>query len=200
VVTLTKVLKHIDKTANAWVRLGLAVPDGRSLGLLFNVFVGKRGRIVQRYRVRCIRVREWHLDGFDGGGIRLYGSDHPLARQYSTSKARLRVAPIEGGPPAIAALTAAHTRVFDDWVPCDRYLGSLASLAGRVAKGLSVEGPEFLLKTYARALRSMAPSVSVRRRAKPGRTARLKVLHFSQSFVVAERFEVDLLKQVDSES
>jgi hypothetical protein len=39
----------------------------------------------------------------------------------------------------------------------------------------------------------------VRRRAKPSRTARLKVLHFSASFVVAERFEADLPKAIDSD-
>jgi hypothetical protein len=196
VVALTRVLEQIDKLPDRWVRLGLAVPDGRSLGLLFNVFDGRRGRIAQRYRVKCMRVREWHLDGFDFGGIRLYGSDHPVARQYSASRARLRVAPIADGR-AIAALIAAHTDVFDDWVPCDRYLGSFDTLSSRVAKGLSVAGPEFLLKTYARALRPMAPSVSVRRLAARGRAARLQLLHFSSSFVVAERFEVNVPKEVD---
>lgn len=193
---LTRALKQIDKIPNAWVRLGLVVPDGRNLGLLFNIVEGKRGRIVQHCRVRCLRVRQWHVDDLDGGGIRLYGSDHPLARQYSSAKARLRLERVEDAGAAIAALVTAHTRVFDDWVPIDRYLGSLADLPVRVANGLSVTGPEFALKAYARALRSAA-AASLSRRPKQVGTPRFRVLHFSQSFVVAERFEADLISEAE---
>ena len=55
------------------------------------------------------------MDDLDGGGIRLYGSDHPLARQYSSAKARLQLERVEDAGAAIAALVTAHTRVFDDW-------------------------------------------------------------------------------------
>jgi hypothetical protein len=87
-----------------------------------------------------IRVRQWHVDDLDGGGIRLYGSDHPLARQYSSAKARLRLQRVKEPGAAIAVLVKAHTHVFDDWVPIERYLGSLADLPVRVADGLSVTG------------------------------------------------------------
>ena len=193
---LTHALKQIDKIPNAWVRLGLVVPDGRNLGLLFNILEGKRGPIVKHCRVRCIRVRQWHVDDLDGGGIRLYGSDHPLARQYSSAKARLRLERVEDAGAAIAVLVTAHARIFDDWVPIDRYLGSLADLPVRVADGLSVTGPEFALKAYARALRSVA-AASLSRRPKRVGTPRFRVLHFSQSFVVAERFEADLISEVE---
>jgi hypothetical protein len=196
VADLTRALKQIDKIPNAWARLGLVVPDGRNLGLLFNILEGKRGRIVQHCRVRCLRVRQWQVDDLDGGGIRLYGSDHPLARQYSSAKARLRLERVEDAGAAIAALVTAHTRVFDDWVPIERYLGSLADLPVRVANGLSVAGPEFALKAYARALRSAA-AASLSRRQKQVGTARFRVLHFSQSFVVAERFEADLISEAE---
>jgi hypothetical protein len=56
-VDLTNALKEIDKIPSARVRLGLVVSDGQTLGLLFNVSDGKRGRIVQHCRVRCVRVR-----------------------------------------------------------------------------------------------------------------------------------------------
>lgn len=172
------------------------MPDGRDLGLLFNILEGKRGPIVQRCRVRCIRVRQWQVDGLDGGGIRLYGSNHPLARQHSSATARLRLEPVEDAAAAIAALATAHARIFDDWVPLERYLGSLGDLPDRVANGLSVTGPEFVLKAYARALRSMAVARLSRRPTRVG-TARLRVLHFSQSFVVAERFDADLIDEVE---
>jgi hypothetical protein len=193
---LTSALRQINKIPNAWVRLGLVVPDGKNLGLLLNVSEGKRSRIGQRCRVRCIRVREWHLDDFDGGGIRLYGSDHPLARQYSTPRARLRLARIGDTGVAVATLLAVHTRIFDDWVPCERYLGSLGDLAARIENGLSISGPEFVLKAYARALRPLA-AASLKRQAKQSGTGRFKILHFSQSFVVAERFEADLMKEAE---
>jgi hypothetical protein len=85
---------------------------------------------------------------------------------------------------------------FDDCVPIDRYLGSFADLPVRVANGLSLTGPEFVLKAYARALRSVAAS-SLNRRPKRAGTPRFRVLHFSQSFVVAERFEADLIGEVE---
>jgi hypothetical protein len=138
------------------VRLGLVVPDGRNLGLLFNILKGKRGPIVHHCRVRCVRVRQWHVDDLDHGGIRFYGSDHPLARRYSSAKARLRLEGVEDAGVATAALLTAHARVFDDWVPIERYLGSLADLPVRIAARLSVTGPEFVLKACARALRSVA--------------------------------------------
>jgi hypothetical protein len=175
VAELTHALKQIDKIPNAWVRLGLVVPDGRNLGLLFNVLEGKRGPIVQHCRVRCIRVREWNVDDLDGGGIRLYGSDHPLARQHSSATARLRLERVKDTGAAIAALVTAHNRVFDDWVPIDRYLGSLVDLPVRVADGLSVMGPEFVMKAYAGALRSVA-AASLSRRPKRVGAARFRVL------------------------
>ncbi len=196
VVELTHVLKQIDKIPNAWMRLGLVVPDGRNLGLLFNILKGKRGAIVQHCRVRCVRVRQWHVDDLDGGGIRLYGADHPLARQYSSAKARLRVERIEDADAAVAALVTAHARIFDDWVPIERYLGSLVDLADRLANGLSMTGPEFVLKAYARALRSLT-GASLSGRPTRGAAARFRALHFSASFVVAERFEADLISKVE---
>jgi hypothetical protein len=197
VAELTHALKQIDKIPNAWVRVCQVAPDGRNLGLQFNILQGKRGPLVHHWRVRCIRVRQWHLDEVDGGGIRLYGSDHPLARQYSCAKARLRLERVEDAGVVIAALVTAHARVFDDWVPLERYLGTLADLPVRVAAGLSVTGPEFVLKAYARALRSVA-AASLSRRPKRDGMARFRVLHFSQSFVVAERFEADPISRSNS--
>ena len=188
---MTHALKQIDRIPNAWVRLGLVVPDGRNLGLLFAIHNGKRGRVVKRCRVRCLRVRHWLVDDLDGGGIRLYGADHPLVRQHSSATARLRLARVEHAGAAMAGLVAAHTRLFDDWVPIEQYLGSLADLPARLVDGLSVTGPEFVLRAYARAVRSLT-AASLSKRPKRGAAARLRVLHFSQSFVVAERFEADL--------
>jgi hypothetical protein len=37
----------------------------------------------------------------------------------------------------------------------------------------------------------------LKRQAKQSGTDRFKILHFSQSFVVAERFEADLMKEAD---
>jgi len=95
-----------------------------------------------------------------------------------------------------AALVTAHGRIFDDWVPIDRYRGSFADLPVRVGNGLSLTGLEFVLKAYARALRSVS-AASLSRRPKRIGPARIKVLHFSQSFVVAERFDADLMSEVE---
>jgi hypothetical protein len=197
-VSVNKLLALVHRTPDAWVRLGLALPDGKSLGLLLNVFKGKDGPLIQRVRVRCVGVREYHLEALDGGGLRLYDSKHPLARQYWAARARLRCAPAREDAAALAALVQAHSRTFEDWVAPDRYLGDLARLPKRfAAEGLVLSGPDFVLRAYAKALRMLGLSVSVRSKPARRRSARPKVLHFSQSFVVAEAFTADLLREMD---
>ena len=188
----------INRTPDAWVRLGLAAPDGKSLGLLFNVFQGKAGPIVHRCRVRCVGVREYHLEALDGGGLRLYDSRHPLARQYSAPRARIKVTPLAESAAVLAALVQAHSRTLGDWVPPDRYLGALADFPTRVAAdGLEVSGPDFLLRSYEKALRRLGVSVSSQAYPRRRQPVRTKVLHFSQSFVVAEAFKAEILNEDD---
>jgi hypothetical protein len=195
---LKKLLDVMERVPDGWVRLGLALPDGKALVLLFNVSRGKAGPIIQRCRVRCEGVHEYHLEALDGGGVRFYGSEHPLARQYSAPRARLRCGPVARGADVFAAVVGAHSRIFGDWVSPDRYLGNLADLPKRVtAEGLTVSGPDFVVRGYSRALRALGVTVGVRSFPRRRQPARIKVLHFSQSFVVAEKLRTDVLRESD---
>jgi hypothetical protein len=186
----------IDRSPDAWVRLGVAVPDGKSLALIFNMFQGKAGPIVHRCRVRCVGMREYHLEALDGGRLRLYDSRHPLARQYSAPRARIKVTRLAESAAVLAALVQVHSRTFGDWVPLDRYLGTLADFPRRVAAdGLAVSGPDFLLRSYAKALRQLGVSVSFQEYPRRRQPVRTRVLHFSQSFVVAEAFRAEILNE-----
>jgi hypothetical protein len=183
--------------SHSWVRLALAVPDGGTLGLLFTVSKTRRHRaVLRRYRVRCLEVREYHIESLDAGGARLYGPTHPAARIHQAATASIRVT--EAAPEAaLAALLEAHAHALDDWIPPERYLGPLDTLPKRLAAGRwSVTGPAFVLKAYAGALRRQGVPSVLNSRHSAKTSPPFSVLHFSQSFVVAERFVIDYLRDV----
>jgi hypothetical protein len=180
---------------HSWIRLALAVPDGDTLGLLFTVSKSRRHpAVLQRYRVSCLAVREYHIESLDAGGIRLYGCSHPAARVHLAGNASLRVT--DAAPAAVlASLLEAHARELDDWIPPERYLGDLSTLRKRLATGRwSVTGPAFVLRAYAIALRQQRVPCALKTQASERQTKPLSVLHFSQSFVVAQRFVIDHLR------
>ena len=183
--------KRIDAIPDAWVRLVRAESNRKGLCLLFEVRSGQRGKVVAGFSIRCSGVREHHIGELDGGGMRRYPSSHPAARQTFAPRARLA---IEGkGDPlsALGALVTSHVSAVDDWVPVARYLGDLKTLVSRLARGPVVfSGPAFLLARYARAARRLGWRTRLTRLRQAKRRP-ATVLHFSESFVVAERFQVE---------
>ena len=183
----TRLAAFIAQLPNAsWVRVESVSRKPGVLEISFIVARKRRGRVVDRQRVRCRGVRESLIPDRDGGGIRLYPADHPVARQYWSSPAMLRWRPLSHRGAALSALRAAHAGVVGDWFPFARY-------TGRVAQNATVvlwKGPGFLMRSYARALQSiglkaqLVPSRGHRVRGRP------RCLHFGDSFVVADRFEV----------
>jgi len=169
-----------------WVRVECVRRTHRGIDLLVAVARGRRGRVTTRWRVSCVGVRELHVADLNGGGMRLYSSSHPAARQYAAGRARLRWCPGARLAEARGVLLAAHTHLVDDWIPFDRYAPAVRPNATVVAW----HGPIFIMKTYARALRSLGlrALVNVGTEPRPGR--RPRCLHFGDSFIVADRFEV----------
>src|SRR5262245_5027092 len=48
------------------------------------------GRSLGSWLIRCRRVREFDVSDLNGGGLQLYSSSHPAARQYVAERGRLR--------------------------------------------------------------------------------------------------------------
>jgi hypothetical protein len=135
----------------------------------------------------------------DGGGFRLFPSDHPAARQYSARRAELRWPRTCGEAKTLVALFRAHVAETDDWIPFDRYLrintpwngtSFLPHFAPVSGSNFVCRGPDYLIRAYARALQRTGEKVkvTVRNENKKRKAIRSKILHFGMSYVVADSF------------
>lgn len=175
-------------TPDCWIRVDVVRRLRGGLELALAVHRGKRGPRVGTWRVHCSGLRETHIADLNGGGMRLYTSSHPAARQYAAAGAQLRVTDIDDVQRVLGALLRAHVATVDDWIPFDRYFKENGG-AQRPRK-LVLRGPEFLMRAYARALRALPVSVRVSVKAQPKRLVRPQVLHFGGSYIVADGFAV----------
>ena len=83
----------------------------------FSIHQGKRGKKIEQWAIRCRGVHEAKISEMDGGGLGLYPSDHPAARQYVTRRAELRWPRTCDETKVLAALFRAHVETVDDWIP-----------------------------------------------------------------------------------
>jgi hypothetical protein len=86
----------------------------------------------------------------------------------------------------MGALLAAHTRLVDDWIPFERY----TSPPRLEAPLVTWQGPDFIMRAYARTLRDLGLSAKVVAKLNRRRAVRPRCLHFGNSFVVTDRFKV----------
>jgi hypothetical protein len=180
---------------DAWVRVGSVrrIPGGIELAIV--VVRGRRGRVVHRWQVRCLKIRELRLSDFDGGGIRLYPSDHPAARQYADAVMCLNWTPKGRMLEGIGAVAEAHKSAVYDWIPLDRYASPPEASVPKVVW----RGPEFLLRKYDQALRRLGfETALIASKCRRKTTKGLRVLHMGSSYVVAERFEAEVSSQVQN--
>jgi len=185
---IERAVQSIHSFPEAWVRLEEARKTGDRLELSFGTYKRRRGRKTSSWDVTCLGVRETQLSDFDGGGLALYSSTHPAARQYRAKKAELRWATSESDIAFLGALYRAHCDAVDDWIPFDRYI-DIYSLDG---KRHECEGPDFLLRSYAKAfrLRGVKAHLKLRKHNK-GKVPTLRVLHFGESYIVAADFSAE---------
>ncbi len=184
--TLTDVISTVARARSGWVNIDSVARSHGGIVIALVLRRGRRGRTLATWSLRCKGVRELHVSDLCGGGIRLYSSDHPAARQYISGVTRLSCRTKGDGQAAWLALASAHRAVVDDWVPLDRYLPATPPANGTIV----VRAPQFLARVYARALRRIGLPVRVSAPNPRSRKGRPKVLHLGSSFVVADIFEV----------
>jgi len=195
---IQKAIKSIQEISSGWVSVEQAreTPDG--LALDFRIRKGRRGALVERWTVICTGVHETQISDLDGGGVAVYKSDHPAARQYRAAHAELRWTITGDEAHAFSELYSAHIDAVDDWIDFDRYLPVRSPWTGKLDGHLFVQetgckivcrGPEFLLRTYAKVLKAIGEHTKLTLRPKRKTTTKPKVLHFGTSFVVAESFK-----------
>ena len=169
-----------------WVRADAITRIRGGVELTLVLLKGRRGGVVASSQIRCRGVRELHVTDLNGGGIRICGANHPVARQYSARRVRLKWRPAGRSTEALSVLQTAHTSLLDDWVPFDRYTAPFPAGASVV----TWRGPEFLMRAYARSLRHLGLHAEVLLQRQQSKGLGLRCLHFGNSFIVAGSFEV----------
>ena len=175
-----------------WVRVEKVQKTTQGLELSFAIHNDKRGKKVDTWSVACSGVLETHITDLDGGGIAVYDTTHPAARQWVTRLGELRWRAGGDEIEMLGALYDAHAKVVDDWIPfwSYAYFGTPEGNGFlRRGRDLVVRGPDFLLRAYAKALRASGerPRLTLRKRSRK-RPVRPKVLHFGTSYIVAAAF------------
>jgi hypothetical protein len=180
---IREAIQSIHRAPDSWVRLDQVRRLHGGLDIYFSIHHGRRGKTTDHWVVTCRDVREIKITDFDGGGLAVYPCSHPAARQYVARRAELRWPQSCVNAQVLMALHQAHRRVADDWIPCDRYLVAPASGGNFVCRG-----PEFLLRAYVKALKALGkPARITLRGSLKMKSTRPQVLHFGESYVVANR-------------
>jgi len=147
--SLKRVISKVRETPNAWVNVESVTLAPRGIVVALVLQKGRKGRALARWTVACRGVRELKVSDLTGGGIRLYASDHPAARQHAAAFVRLSCPTAGRAGVAWMALATAHRAAVDDWIHFDRYLPATLPQGNT----LVVRAPDFLIRHYARALR-----------------------------------------------
>jgi hypothetical protein len=189
-------VKIVNNTPGSWVRLGAFRRVVGGIDLLFSVHDGKKGRKIDGWSVTCRGVQESQITEVDGGGLRLYSSSHPAARQYSVARAQLRWSRTCDEANMLAALYKAHANLVGDWIEFDRYLPMEPPWSGAShmpplpGKNFICRGPDFLLRAYTKALNALGEEATLTIQPKSKDKNKLaKVLHFGSSYIIANTFE-----------
>ena len=191
----------------SWVRVTDVAWIDYGMTLTLAVLDGQYGEATSRWRVRCTEVRELLISDVIGGGLHLHESNHVALRLHSDEVASLYFTGVPKDPlSTIGALYEAHRSICDDWMPIDKYLNQLSPSSQLLAGGHGklASGPKFLLEKYAEILgeagvttriTDIFPAKYWNGGAWVEQTIPLKLLHFGESFVIAEKFDGERLQE-----
>src|SRR5262249_21759467 len=122
VMRLANAIKRIHGIPDGWVCVEQVHSIRGGLELCFGIRRGRRGNTIATWVVHCFGVHEAKVTDLDGGGIALYASDHPAARQYTTPWSELRWPRETNQKAVLGTLYDAHINAVEDWVPFERYV------------------------------------------------------------------------------
>src|SRR6266704_1055939 len=189
-------IKRILSVPHSWVGVEQVSNIQGGLELCFGIHRGRRGKRLATWSLRCLRVHAAEITDFDGGGLALYASDHPAAKQYAARWGELRWPRHSNQNTVLATLYRAHVGLVDDWIPFERNvlpnMPYKREFQPRSGKEFACRGPNFLIRAYAKALRMSGESVRVfPLKVGRRRSGRPRVLQFGTSYVVAEAFTAE---------
>jgi hypothetical protein len=184
---IEKTIKSVIYAADNWVRFEKARRVPKGLEVSFGIHKGQRGKRVDAWKITCQEIHEARITAQDMGGMAMYPSGHPAARQFTARQASIRWSGNCDEIKVIGALYKAHTAVVDDWIPFDYYSSILATSKGE----FTLRGPAFLMQAYVKVLRAMGEKPRLMLRRGKRKSPKPKVLHFGDSYIVANKFLVE---------
>lgn len=182
---------------DGWFHLTSFVQEGRRVTLRFEQAATSTSSLAAAWIVSCDQVREMSLTNDDLGGLNFWEHDHPVAAQFSSPKASLSIAlGAHTAAECAGVLLRAHRAAVDDWLEFDRFARPSRWLSGTTRR-VAFAGPQFLLEAYQQELTQFGFTARVKRYKRKlywsgmswsERKRKVSVLHFSNSFIVAESF------------
>jgi hypothetical protein len=199
-------IKQILRSAqrNEWLSVTAIAVVGRDLTLRFEAAPKKRSRLKRAWIVSCRQVRDLCLADFDGGGINHWARDHPTIWQFSSPRASLAISfGNHTRAECLGVLLEAHHIAVDDWIEFDRF----ADIDRKTSAGPpKIVAPQFLLAEYRRRLVRAGFSAQLTKPRKRFywsgrgwslRRSKVSMLHFGNSFIIAESFTAIPADRVD---
>lgn len=189
-------ITSIYRLPDPWVRLEEIRRVSKGFDLSFSIHRGRRGKRLDAWRIRCLGVHEASITSTDGGGIAVYSSTHPAAREPVARQAEVLWCGVKDDALQTGALYEAHVEAVDDWIPFDRYSRIRAVSGDKIA----IQGPDFLMRAYAKALRSIGKQPRVTLKLPNQKATRPRVLHFGESYIVADTLNGECLDNEGNQS
>lgn len=121
IMRIENVIASINRSADSWVRVEEVQLIPRGIVLSFGIHNGRRGRQVDAWRIRCAQVHLARITAWDGGGLALYSSRHPAAREFAARQTEVRWSGVSDESGLIVAFYKEHIKAVDDWIPFDSY-------------------------------------------------------------------------------
>jgi hypothetical protein len=171
-----------------WVRVKRITWQGSDMMLELALASRRNGTERDSWQIECRNVLGYSVVDVNGGGLAVYGTEHPVVRQRVDRRAHLhfwgkalRVSHILG------ELLRAHDDTVGDFAAFDDYLGPTHGLIRKLEAGHGrlAKGPQFLLGSYAAALRENGIKTRLVLQ-KPAARRKAVGLHFGNSIVVAQ--------------
>jgi hypothetical protein len=184
---LLKITRSLDFEENGRMRLIAGFWAGAKLRLHFEVNDGNDHHTM--WELTFSNVLEERLAGAYYCGLNVWHEGHPATDQYTEQRVTVSFSCAPPDPDRlIGQLWVAHRALVDDWIPFDRYFNDAMPLRRLLAanSGILAAGPRFIMNEYARVLKENGCIPNKSRRSAKGRITKASLIHFDESFVIAE--------------
>jgi hypothetical protein len=208
---LTEILQSMEFEDDGWLRISSLVTSDRSSTLNVSVHTGQEEEPIQLWQVTGTNTEGYHIDMETCYDIEIV-KDHPILWHYNCPTIQLYFNGSTLSPErAIVQLYERHLQLTGTWIPFHRYFNPEMSLRKLLisSHGMLARGPKILLKEYADIIITSGITVSTtaeKKRLYWNGEARvpypegLKAVIIGNSYIVAEKFEVQRIDALHNKS